>query len=192
MILKAESSPSYRIVLSSPVETGIDRFSWRSKVVMQTSVQRQFGTKSWILWTGCFDGDDLHRGHRSLLQALSGIAPVVVGVESDETLWWNKGMFRPHIPQAMRVERLAKLPEVSMVIPFSEVVFYNPMYDVQKSAHAYESRMTSLRPSMVPIFVDDPTNPYPRSLNAYAKRIGATRLVYDLFSNESTSRQLGY
>jgi len=193
MISRPDQSPLYRIVLSEPIDhASYDRFSWRSKVHSQRGARHAFGSKSWILLTGCFDGERLHRGHRSLIQALSAIAPVVVGVESDETLWWNKGMFRPRMHLDVRVERLAKLPEVAMVVPFSEVALYNFAYGSRKSSDVFLSRMMRMRPPMVPVYCNDPHSPYPMSVNADAKRIGATRLVYDYYSTESTSRLLGY
>jgi hypothetical protein len=181
-------------MLRAPVDMAQEeRFGWRAKVVSRQGLHSMFGTKPWILWTGCFDGKDqrILPGHLSLLQSLAAIAPVVVGIESDRTLWWNKGMFRPQLHMEERIERLAKRPEVAAVLPFDGVMIYNPDAGIRTSKR-FADRFRRIHPPIVPIYCFDPMNPYGDGMNANAKEIGATRLVYDYFPSPSTSRVLGY
>jgi len=184
-------SPTFVVFLKTPVIHPPEFVGWEKKITTENRVSQLFGTKPWILLTGCFDGKRITDGHTSLIQALSNIAPVVIGIESDETLFWNKGMFRPFLHQVDRVERIAKLPEVSAVIPFITTVIYNTNIGRRTNLEFFE-RFLRMRPPIVPIYAFDPSNPYRDSMNGDAKSIGAERLVYELYPAKSTSQTLGY
>lgn len=189
----AEASPLYQIFLTAPIDQhSRELFGWRQKIVPGDRPIRRLRDSPWILLTGCFDGITLSEGHLSLFQALVAVAPLAVAVESDETLWWNKGMFRPYLQQDERVSRIARRPEVAVVIPFSDVVFYGGRYPVNKSRARFIERFTVLHPSIVPIASEDPLNGYPFGMNSDAKNIGATRLVYERYPAQSTAQRLGY
>lgn len=193
MMQPAEASPIYQLFLAAPRgQQERETVGWRQKIVSGGRPVRRFHDSPWILLTGCFDGKMLTDGHLSLFQALSAVAPLVVAVESDETLWWNKGLFRPYLHQEERVSRVARRPEVAVVIPFTDVVFYGGRYPVSKSRERFIERFTVLRPPIVPIALEDPLNGYPFGMNSDAKRIGATRLVYERYPARSTAQRLGY
>lgn len=193
MSQRIEASPLYQVFLAPPKEHHrVELIGWRNKVIPFSRPTRRLGDRDWILLTGCFDGKALSEGHLSLFQALARIAPLIVAVESDETLWWNKGMFRPYLHQEDRVARVARRPEVEGVIPFADTVFYGGRYPITKSRGRFVERFTVLHPPMVPIASEDPLNAYPFGTNADAKNIGATRLVYEYYPAPSTSQRLGY
>lgn len=188
----SEKSPLYQIFLKPPVDGTIsDRIGWVKKVLPVDKVLKRFGSKPWVLLTGCFDGKQLTDGQLSLMQSLADIAPLVIGIESDETLRWNKGMFRPYLHQEERVARIAQRPEVSIVVPFDEEVIYNFGIST-RSSHKLLQRFLRMRPPIVPIHADDPYNAQEWSMNGDAKRIHATRLVFEYYPAPSTSRLLGY
>ena len=188
-----ETSPLYQLFLAAPNDHHLrESVGWRHKIVSGVRPIPRFGDTPWILLTGCFDGKTLTDGHLSLFQALAHVAPLAVAVESDETLWWNKGMFRPYLHQEERVARVAQRPEVTAVVPFADVVFYGGRYPISKSRARFVERFTLLHPPIVPIAAEDPLNGYPFGMNHDAKEIGATRLVYEYYPSRSTSERLGY
>lgn len=189
----AEISPAYQLSLASPADAHqAERFGWKSKVMTERQLPGRFGSKPWVLLTGCFDGRKLSDGQLSLIQALASVAPLVVALESDQTLWWNKGMFRPYLHQEERAQRLAQRAEIAAVLPFSDTVFYGGRYPVHYSRERFRERFTILRPPIVPIWCGDPYNAYDCGMNADAKAVGASRLVYEYYPAPSTSRSLGY
>jgi D-glycero-D-manno-heptose 1,7-bisphosphate phosphatase len=74
-----------------------------------------------VVWTnGCFDL--LHVGHVRSLQDARGLGDVlVVGVNSDRSVWRLKGPSRPLVPEAERAEVLAALECVDAVVVFDEL-----------------------------------------------------------------------
>lgn len=188
-----ETSPLYQIFLREPVDRRLrESVGWQKKIIPVVRPLRRYRENQWILLTGCFDGKELTEGHLSLFQALAHVAPLVVAVESDDTLWWNKGMFRPYMHQEDRVARVARRPEIAGVIPLGDTVFYGGRYPISKSRARFVERFTVLHPPMVPIASEDPFNAYPFGMNADAKTIGATRLVYEYYPAPSTAQRLGY
>jgi phosphoheptose isomerase len=73
-----------------------------------------------IVWTnGCFDL--LHAGHVRSLQECKELGDVlVVGVNSDDSVWELKGSGRPILPASERVELLAAFEFVDFVVVFEE------------------------------------------------------------------------
>ncbi|MFH1246718.1 MAG: adenylyltransferase/cytidyltransferase family protein [Candidatus Liptonbacteria bacterium] len=72
-----------------------------------------------VTTNGCFDL--LHAGHaRNLVHAKSFGDMLVVGVNSDKSVRFNKGRYRPIIGEKERAEMLAALEAVDYVFLFSE------------------------------------------------------------------------
>jgi rfaE bifunctional protein nucleotidyltransferase chain/domain len=70
-----------------------------------------------VVWTnGCFDL--LHAGHIRSLQAARNLGDLVVGVNSDDSIRHLKGPGRPIVPVSQRVELLAALESVDVVVVF--------------------------------------------------------------------------
>ncbi len=72
-----------------------------------------------VFTNGCFDL--LHAGHIALLETAAALGDLlVVGLNSDRSVRRLKGPGRPIIPLAERMEMLAGLRAVDLVVPFGE------------------------------------------------------------------------
>lgn len=72
-----------------------------------------------VMTNGCFD--ILHKGHVDYLQKARSLGDVlIVAVNSDESVQKLKGPSRPIVPLENRMEVLAALGCVDLVVPFSE------------------------------------------------------------------------
>lgn len=72
-----------------------------------------------VMTNGCFD--ILHKGHVDYLQKARALGDVlIVAVNSDESVQLLKGPTRPIVPLANRMDVLAALGCVDLVVPFSE------------------------------------------------------------------------
>ena len=97
---------------------------WRAKVMSERrargALRRARGSGRRIVFTnGCFDL--LHVGHVSLLEQAAGLGDLlVVGVNSDRSVRRLKGPGRPIVPLHERMEMLAGLRAVDIVVPFDE------------------------------------------------------------------------
>jgi D-beta-D-heptose 7-phosphate kinase/D-beta-D-heptose 1-phosphate adenosyltransferase len=72
-----------------------------------------------VFTNGCFDL--LHPGHVALLEAARGKGDVlVVGINSDASVWALKGEGRPLVPADERAEMLLALESVDAVVVYDE------------------------------------------------------------------------
>jgi rfaE bifunctional protein nucleotidyltransferase chain/domain len=87
---------------------------------MKKEIDRLKGQGKKIVFTnGCFD--ILHPGHTRYLWAARQLGDyLVVAVNSDRSVWENKGEGRPLIPQEDRTEVLAALSFVDGIVVFDE------------------------------------------------------------------------
>lgn len=88
------------------------------EVVEEVAFLKQKG-KRVVMTNGCFD--ILHKGHVDYLQKARALGDVlIVAVNSDESVQTLKGPTRPIVPLENRMDVLAALGCVDMVVPFSE------------------------------------------------------------------------
>lgn len=88
------------------------------EVVEEVAFLKQKGKKV-VMTNGCFD--ILHKGHVDYLQKARALGDVlIVAVNSDESVQTLKGPTRPIVPLENRMDVLAALGCVDMVVPFSE------------------------------------------------------------------------
>ncbi len=197
-IISNSESALYSVDLLPYLDVKNTDVSWTSKIIdypRAPDLLRQFFAEvGWILITGCWDNpsDDLHPGHRSLLTTMKRKYDMhtVVGVESDQTVYENKGFLRPFRNADSRAENVARLPEVDYVIILPQTIRYGA--PDHSSKRIVTERVESLSPTHIMIDAEDPTNPYPFSHNRLAKEFGITRLVFTRIGNFSTSSIRGY
>jgi D-beta-D-heptose 7-phosphate kinase / D-beta-D-heptose 1-phosphate adenosyltransferase len=95
---------------------------WRAKVMSERrargALRRARDRSRRVVFTnGCFDL--LHVGHVSLLEQAAGLGDLlVVGVNSNRSVRRLKGPGRPIVPLRERMEMLAGLRAVDIVVPF--------------------------------------------------------------------------
>ncbi len=144
----------------------------------------RFGRK-WILVTGCFDGEESrplpHAGHTRLLRALATLAPVVVGVESDDTAFANKAdLFRPRplAPGPFRALRVARLPYVAASFVFADTVLYGAPDSASRSA--YLNRFLFLQPPAIALeYSDSADDDNPFGQYRLAEAFGVKRVWHE-------------
>lgn len=87
-------------------------------LVAEVKMLKQHG-KRVVMTNGCFD--IIHKGHVDYLQKARALGDVlIVAVNSDESVSALKGPTRPIVPLENRMDVLAALGCVDMVVPFSE------------------------------------------------------------------------
>ena len=97
--------PGSKVASATRATSLVTRLKRRGKVVVFTN--------------GCFDL--LHVGHLTLLEKARALGDVlVVGVNGDASVRRLKGSGRPIIPLHERMEMLAALRVVDLVVPFAE------------------------------------------------------------------------
>lgn len=88
------------------------------EVVEEVAFLKQKG-KRVVMTNGCFD--IIHKGHVDYLQKARALGDaLIVAVNSDESVQMLKGPTRPIVPLENRMDVLAALGCVDMVVPFSE------------------------------------------------------------------------
>lgn len=88
------------------------------ELVEEVAFLKQKG-KRVVMTNGCFD--ILHKGHVDYLQKARALGDaLIVAVNSDESVQALKGPTRPIVPLENRMDVLAALSCVDMVVPFSE------------------------------------------------------------------------
>lgn len=88
------------------------------ELVQEVAYLKQKG-KRVVMTNGCFD--IIHKGHVDYLQKARALGDVlIVAVNSDESVAALKGPTRPIVPLANRMDVLAALGCVDMVVPFTE------------------------------------------------------------------------
>lgn len=197
-MLREKESSLYRVHLTPHNIAERVARSWQTKIIDYNKapdlLSQFFAKVGWVLITGCWDNPqaELHPGHRSLLTTMKHDfnMPTVVGVESDQTIYFNKGFLRPFRSTDKRAEAVAKLPEVDYVIIFPQTITYGA--PDKHSQSVVTERIMNLTPPNILIDAEDPSNPYPFSQNKLAKELGLNRLVFTKIGSYSTSRIRGY
>lgn len=88
------------------------------------SFKEKYANRKVVFTNGCFDV--LHQGHRKLLQDARELGDLlVVGLNSDDSIKRLKGESRPVNPVGQRIEALAALPSVDVIIVFEEDTPYD-------------------------------------------------------------------
>ena len=96
----------------------MDRILTLDEAILQFGREKRNGRR--VAFTnGCFDL--LHQGHLACLEAGRKLADVlIVGINSDASVYRLKGPGRPAIPEGERAELLASLEYVDAVIIFDD------------------------------------------------------------------------
>ena len=119
--------------------SALARPDYRTKVIPRDQARaavealRTDGRKI-VFTNGCFDV--LHRGHAHYLWQASLLGDVlVVGVNADESVRALKGPTRPVMPEAERVELVAALEFVGLVVLFPEVDVVSLLEELQPEVY---------------------------------------------------------
>lgn len=91
--------------------------------------------KTVVATNGCFD--ILHVGHVRNLEDAKALGDVlIVGINSDESVRWNKGVTRPIVPAEERAEIIAALSCVDYVFIFPEQTPFSWIQRLRPEVHA--------------------------------------------------------